>query len=273
MKKYLISTTILPNATGKHFYEYSSIPTVVKQLDIDGIEFVFLPEWDEISRPLTPTSADYNTIKKIKVHEVAEFIKASSIKVYSVHINRDVGNYLCSNDDGLILRGKQILNENLLGAKELKAELVVIHLWDTYNDALDINKLYKMVYEVSKQYSLKIAYENIPISDNTLSNYKVWKKLYNIIPENHGFTLDLNWCSFNNDFDKLITFIDKIYNIHVQGYLDNNVLKPRFGNLDLLSCLKTLKENNYNNFITLELSKVCNIKECITAINLIRENL
>jgi sugar phosphate isomerase/epimerase len=272
MKKYLIATSILPNVVGQEFYDYLAIPKAFKLLDLDGIEFVFLPEWEKEFLPITANS-NYLPVKNVSVDEVTTYIKESHTPVYTIQISSNVGNYLCSEEEELVLKGKDLLNENLRGAVNLNAELVVIRLWDTYLDVIDINKLFKMVFEVSKQYNLKITYENIPISDKSLSNYEVWKKLYAIMPENHGFTMDLNYCSLYDDFSKLQEFADKIYNIHVHGFIQNNVLKPRFGNIDISSCLKSMKELNYDNFVTLELTRVSSIDECRIAIALMKENI
>ena len=273
MKKYLASTGTLPLAMNKEFYEYECIPEIVKMLDIDGVELVFLPEWDSKFPPLTPSSANWNKVKKVSCDEITDYFIKHNVKVYSVHINRDVGNLLCSNNPDLVYRGQSILKENLLAGIKVGAEVAVLHLWDTYKEKLDLDKLIGFVVEVAKDYPIKITYENIPISDKELSSVLVWDRLYKIIPNNHGFTLDLNWSSFYNDFDNLKLYLNKILNVHVQGFVNNGYLTPRVGNLDIMTCLNNLNELNYNGLITLELTKVSQVQSFIDAIKIIKTRI
>lgn len=267
MKKYLVSTATLPLAENKAFHEYASIPEAFNRLAADGIELVFLPEWGEL--PLrTPTSADMEHASKAGVGEVAEFIRKSGIKVPSVHINRDVGNWLSGSEDEKAI-GKKILEENLIVASVLGAEIAVLHLWDTYKAELDIAALYLEIAPLVVRFPVKLAIENIPISAKHISQRKAWEILSPLLPEDHGFTLDLNWCSLYDNFEELREFSDKILNVHVQGCIENGRLVPRTGKLDILECLRKLSAD-YRGFITLELVRVRGIEDFLAALELIK---
>jgi len=71
MINYLVSTATLPKAIGHDFYDYEAIPDALKQLNVDGIELVFLPEWDPKNNLLTKTSKDIGIVKnKFKVNVI-----------------------------------------------------------------------------------------------------------------------------------------------------------------------------------------------------------
>lgn len=277
MKKYLVSTAVLPLCVGKEFFDYTGIIEAYKLLDMDGIELVFLPEWDSLHPPLTPTSADWSNTPKIKCSELVDICIKNELPVPVVHINRDVGTMLCSDNKEAILEGQNVLNDNLLGASLLQSEIAVLHMWDTYHKSIDLNKLFKKIYEVSGNYRIRIAIENIPISDKKLTQEKAWEFLNDVMPPEYGFTMDLNWCSLYNNFAELKKFRDKILNVHVQGYLslsgeNNYTLLPRVGNLDIINSLSELCKSGYDGYITLEMNRPGGENDFRKALEIIRNN-
>ena len=271
MNKYLVSTGTIPFAFGSEFTNYKIINQVVKGFDIDGLELIFLPEWDKQRAPLTPTSSDWKMVNKVELEELVSYFKSNSLQVPSIHVNRDVGNYLSSKKISMITRGQNILNENLNVAKELGAKQAVIHLWDTYQDKVNVKDLFQKVYEVTSHYDIAITFENIPISDPQLSVTKVWYLLKEMMPNNYGFTLDLNWCSLYSNFSELLKFRDDIYNIHVHGYLDNQIIKPLVGDIDILDNLHNLCLDKKNRYVTLELTRIKGINDFIKSIQLMKD--
>ncbi|HHX79926.1 MAG TPA: hypothetical protein GX692_02555 [Acholeplasmataceae bacterium] len=193
------------------------------------------------------------------------------LKVYSVHINRDVGCCLCGNSEEVKI-GKEILARNLEAACRLNAEIAVFHLWDTYKEDLNIGNIFAEIASLISRYPLKIAYENVPISAKNLTQFEAWKKLSEIMPANHGFTLDLNWCSLYDNYHELKAFKNKIYNVHVQGLIENNSFVPRVGKLKILECLEDFYKSGYNGLITLELNRVRGIEDFLLALELIKKH-
>lgn len=271
MNKILVSSAILPKSIQHDFTDYTVIPQVVKQLDVDGIELVFLPEWDSDHPPLTPTSANWNTTPKINEHNLVNYILSHNINVPSIHLNRDIGNLLCSKDPNQIEIGQKILDQNLKACDLINADIAVLHLWDTYLQNINLTELFKRVYEVSQTYSVRLTIENIPISNQTINSEQAWSLLSEMMPKHYGFTLDLNWCSLYNNYHELIKYFDSIYNVHVQGFINQDKqLIPRVGNLNLLACLENLKELNYNKYVTLEMNRVNDLSDFIQALKLIK---
>ncbi len=46
MVEYLISSTVLPIAVNESFTHYRAITEAFEKLDVSGLEFTFLPEWE-----------------------------------------------------------------------------------------------------------------------------------------------------------------------------------------------------------------------------------
>lgn len=184
---------------------------------------------------------------------------------------------LSSNKEDIVLSGQDILEQNLIGAKKLKSQIAVLHLWDTYASKVDLYSLFNKVFEITKNFDIKIAVENIPISDNNLSVVKAWRELDKIMPNYYGFTLDLNWCSLYDNFKELKHFKHRLLNVHVQGYIsylnnNNYNLLPKEGCLNILNCLYQLCEHQYDGFITLEMNKPKGLEDFKKALELIKIN-
>ena len=277
MRDFLVSTAVLPMCVGRMFYEWEGIFEAYELLGLNGIELVFLPEWDSSHPPLTPTSANWIKVPKITIENLVDLCHKNGVRVPSVHINRDVGNMLCSSEPSVILEGQAILYNNLMGASKLRSEISVLHLWDTRLDSLDLKKVFNKAYEVAKDFAIKIAIENVPVSDKLLSPAKAWAELVELMPEDYGFTLDLSWCSLYNDFSDLSQFRERILNIHVQGYtlrVSENcyTLVPRAGSLNILECLSTLCLEGYKRFVTLEMNKPSSQDDFKRALELIQRS-
>lgn len=275
MKQYLVSTGTLPMAVGKEFYDYSGIFEAIKQLDADGLELVFLPEWDRNHPPFTPTSANWRGTPKIEPSELVDLCIAESVSVPVVHINRDVGNMLCSIEREGVLEGQGILGENLAGASALGSRIAVLHMWDTYAECIDIVRLFGKVHEVSKDFETQVAIENIPISDRNLTVAETWNLLEEILPPAYGFTLDLNWCSLYDNFTELKAHVDRVLDVHVQGAVSPvgdgvYTIKARTGELDIISSFAELCELEYDGYITLELNRPKGLSDFRAALDLIR---
>lgn len=275
MKRYLVSTATLPLCVGRQFTDYVGIFEALKVLDVDGIELVFLPEWDLSGPPLTPTSADWAKTPKISTGELVDLVLENEVSAPVVHINRDVGNLICATNNDDILRGQRILEENLVSASKLGSEIAVLHLWDTRSTNLDLRDIFDKVYQVSGNFEIRLAIENVPISDKRLSVQDAWSSLLALMPSDYGFTLDLNWCSFYDNFMELLDFKDLFLNVHVQGQPPRAearrfTLVPRTGDLDIEECLTILSHKGYNGYLTLEMNRPVGKTDFIKAIKMIK---
>ncbi|MBS3790967.1 MAG: hypothetical protein KGY66_08665, partial [Candidatus Thermoplasmatota archaeon] len=140
MVKHLVSSTVLPIAIGKSFTDYKSIPEAFEKLDVSGLEFKFLPEWSTDRPPLGRTAADWENCPKPSYEDLTEILE--EIPVPTVHINRDMGDMLCSEDEDMVERGRNTLVNNLATAEKIGSDVAVIHLWDTRAEHLDLEELW-----------------------------------------------------------------------------------------------------------------------------------
>jgi len=274
----LVSTATLPMAVGKAFFEYEGIYEALKQLDVDGVELVFLPEWDQRWAPVTPTSADWSITPKVTPSEIADMCLSLGIAVPVVHLNRDIGTRLCSPDREDVLRGQNVLSENLAAASTLNSEIGVLHLWDTYAESIDTDKLFERVTEVCDDYRIRLAIENIPVSAVNYTVSDAWSRLCDIMPQHHGFTLDLNWCSLYDNFIELTAHLDRVLDVHVQGAVTTNssgtrTMVPRVGRLDILDSLAKLCGMGYDRFATLELNRPTGLSDFEVALGMIHSTI
>ncbi len=275
MVDYLVSSTVLPIAVEESFTHYEAIPEAIEKLDVCGLEFTFLPEWDPSQPPLGRTAADWENCPKPTMDDIVDTV--GRINTPIVHINRDVGDMLCSEDEERVEKGMDILRENLETAERLGSEIAVMHLWDTRAEHLDLEELWGEVGSIAQDHEeISIAVENVPISDERLEVESAWDKLTDLMDKRHGFTLDLNWCSFYDNFEGLIAYRDKIMNVHLQGYVSRDdeevTMKPKTGDLDILEALEEFCKSGYDDYITLEMNKLRGLEDYRTAVSLMKEH-
>ena len=120
--------------------------------------------------------------------------------------------------------------KNLVGASELGSEIAVLHLWDTFSKDLDLERTFDRAYKVSKHHQIRIAVENIPISDKKLTQETAWGLLTQMMPPDYGFTVDLNWSSLYNNFPQL-----KRYRHRILCFWQSKI--PEHGSVDVHSTL------------------------------------
>ena len=113
--------------------------------------------------------------------------------------------------------------------------------------------------EVCDDYRIRLAIENIPVSAVNYTVSGAWSQLCDIMPQHHGFTLDLNWCSLYDNFIELTAHLDRVLNVHVQGAVTTNSSGTRrwcrVGRLDILDSWLKLCGMGYDRFATLELNR------------------
>jgi len=155
--------------------------------------------------------------------------------------------------------------------------VAVIHLWDTRAEHLDLEGLWKKIETIAERYDqISIAVENVPISAEELDVEKAWGELDSLMSERHGFTLDLSWCSFYDNYSELKAFRDRILNVHLQGYVsrenDESNFKPGKGELNILRALEKFCEEGYDGYITLEMRKAQSLEDFRTALELMKKH-
>jgi len=250
MNSVSISTGCLPRLEGSHFHELSSVIRMMKRFlkdsEVDGFEFALLPEWDFENPPLTPTSAPFDC-EKHSVNEIIEELQTQNFPILSVHANRDIGNYLCSEKVEETNKGIRLVEECLNFTKKMNSKVCVFHFWDTWKESLDFAYLGALYGKFQEKYpEIEISVENIPTKCKSKTPFQLMQIF-------RYKTLDLKWASLFDEFDLFAGIIEQVDNIHIQGkYQDGNLVSP-VGNLDYNQAIDLIKEARYSGIFTIEL--------------------
>jgi sugar phosphate isomerase/epimerase len=215
---------------------------------VDGFEFVLLPEWDSENPPLTPSDAPQEC-EKHSVEELVQALQIRNFPVLSVHANRDVGNYLCSEDAEKVRKGIRLVQECLDFARRVNSRVCVFHFWDTCKELFDLNSLVNLYEKFRNAYpAFELSIENVP------TRY-VGKTPFQIMRDFKHKTLDLKWASLYNEFDSFVKIIEQVDNVHIQGKYQDGRLVSNVGKLDYEQALKKIKEAGYSGVFTVELEE------------------
>jgi hypothetical protein len=250
MGKVLISTGSLSRLGGGDFYDLSCtirvMHNLVEESELDGFEFVLLPEWDCENPPLTPSDAPLNC-EKHDMKGILRLLHGDSLPILSVHANRDIGSYLCSGEPGKIAKGKRLVEECLIFTKEVGSGLCVFHFWDTLKEKLDLSYLEAARREFQDTFpEVRMCVENIPTKHEGKTPFQIMQSFQH-------WTLDLKWASLYGEFQLFADEIRKVDNVHVQGRYQGQNLVPTVGSLDYAQALVQIKRNGYSGLYTIEL--------------------
>lgn len=216
----LISVSSAPIAKfgDKRYYDLIGTLEVMKQVFresvVNGFELQLQPEWDSENPPLTDTQfADWTKTPKFTITEIVTLLKKQKLPILSVHANRDIGSYLCSNRKRNYEKGKKLIYEALFLADSLGAKVCVFHLWDTWKTQFDIYKLKKDFLSIAAQFvEVKASVENIPTHLEGVTPLSV-VRLFDYV------TLDIRWASLYNELNLFESIISKVVNVHLRGSL------------------------------------------------------
>lgn len=153
-------------------------------------------------------------------------------------------------------------------ANKLSAKVVVLHI-NVIGDQIFDQKYINSLKLLEKQYKIKIAIENSPISFLSLSKTYAWKeKEFVSLMKKTGFGITLDTTHLAQTGKDIINFYknnkDKIINIHLSDYKKSYLNKYLLlaydthlplekGELPIKDFLETLAKNQYNGLITMEI--------------------
>ncbi len=264
MNKVSISTGCLPKLEGHQFYELESVLRMMKRLlkesRIDGFEFVLLPEWNGENSPLTPSSAPPDCEKHV-ANDVVRTLKAQNLPILSVHANRDIGSYLCSDDEDEASNGIRLIDESLNFTKAVGSKICVFHFWDTWKLSFNLLGLEAIYRKFQTTYpTIEMSVENVP------TRY-MGKTPFQIMQGFKHRTLDLKWASMFNEFNSFTEHLISVDNVHVQGKLQAGRLVSTVGGLDFENALATIKRKGYSGSFTIELEGATSYKDALNYID------
>jgi sugar phosphate isomerase/epimerase len=250
----LISASSAPIAGfgGREYYDLVGTLEVLKRVlresVVDGFELQLEPEWDCENPPLTDADwADWTETPKYNAEEIVELIRQARLPVLSVHGNRDVGSYLCSDREKDWAKGKRLMNDSLLITEKLDAKVCVFHLWDTWKTSFDTGRIERIFLNVAEQFpKVKASVENIPTHLEGYTPFDLAKRFQHL-------TLDLRWAALYNELDKFEPLIRNVVNVHLRGSLERDKWTIKRSSFGFYEVLDKIKNNwKYDGLLTVE---------------------
>ncbi len=262
--RLVCSTGTLPAAVGGSYYDLEAVVAGACAVGALDLELVLQPDW----RPFEPPrdrrpegdreTGKWTTSQIISV--MGRWREATGGRIRSVHANSDIGCFLGSRDEGERRTGIRLLEDACGAAEELGADIVVLHMWNTWADDISTDDAARRVRAFAEGCPhLSLAVENIPISARGWSQAELMFHLSELLPPRVGFTLDLSWSSMYRNLDHLLDLLPRVRNVHVQGRLGEvdgrTVLLPRAGDMDLGRAVARIRDRGYSGQWTLELNR------------------
>lgn len=218
-----ITTAPLNLLTGGSYVDLHTTLDTMKRLaqekTVSGFELQDLAEWDNRGPPRDVRTKKHrldvwSTCEKHDLEEKIELTSHSSI--LSIHANRDVGIYLCSEDESEISHGRQLIRETLQLADAIGAHQAVFHLWDTWATNFDPNVLRDELAKIAALYPAVIpSVENVP-------THLEGSTPYDNLEEFKWITLDTRWAGMYEELDAFSDVVERISNVHLRGSLENS---------------------------------------------------
>ena len=250
----LISVSSAPIAKlgNKRYYDLPGTLEVMKRVYhesvVDGFELQLEPEWDSENPPLTDAHfADWTKTPKYTNEEVLALVKRERLPILSVHASRDVGNYLCSNQQRDLKKGKRLIHDSLCLADKLEAPVCVFHLWDTWKKEFNANHLRETFSDIAGKFpKVRASVENIPSSLEGLTPYSLVKSYDHV-------TLDLKWACMYNELDAFEQIIEKLANIHLHSRLQTDKWTLDDSTIGFYKVLRIIRDKwKYSGILTVE---------------------
>lgn len=256
-----VSTGFLPRLEGHRFYELSSVLRMMKRFredsHVDGFELGLLPEWDSEGPPLTPTSAPADC-EKHTAKEICDAVEREGFEILTVHANRDVGTYLCSDTPSMVAKGERLAEEALEATQRLGADVCVFHIWPSWKESFDVNRLLNLYARLmDKHAGIEVSVENVPTVSKTWTPFSLAEKFGHV-------TLDLKWASMYYEFERFVDVMERVDNIHVQGKSLNDVFVPSVGTLDYDYAFRRIRRAGYDGLFTVELEGTASYENVLT---------
>jgi len=251
---WLVAVSSAPIAAlgDKKYYDLVGTIDVLKSIFsesvVDGFELQLEPEWDRENPPLTDGDfADWPQIPKYTSMDILAMLKNETLPMLSVHASRDIGNYLCSNQERDLEKGRQVAYDALFIADELGASVCVFHLWDTWATSINLDLIQDIFREITREFpKVKASVENIPTHLKGFTPSAL-VKLFDYV------TLDLRWAALYNELNAFEPCINKVVNVHLRGKLGRGKWVLERSGFGFYEALRKLREDwGYRGLLTVE---------------------
>jgi len=249
-----LSTAPSVQALGKEYYDLPGTLELMGRLRaasvVDGFEFQVLEEWDATRPPREQAEyrlSAWNDSPKYSLEQVAALLREGMYPILSLHAYRDIGIYLCSDQEADVQRGEALLRQSLSLAEEVGAEVCVLHLWDTWQTDLQLMRLYDILQEAALSHpGVKAAVENVPTQSPGAT-------AFHLVQPFPWITLDLQWAALYNELAKFESLQARIVNVHLRGRLADGKWVLKEAPFDFYGALDTLRKQwGYTGPLTME---------------------
>jgi len=176
-----------------------------------------------------------------------EIVKREKLPILSVHANRDIGGYLCSDRSKDREKGKRLIADSLSLAQNLASKVCTFHLWDTWKTNFDAQTLKEALSSLTAAFpEVKASVENIPTHLEGYSPFRLCSLFDSV-------TLDLRWASMYSELDAFKSIIGKVSNVHLRGRLDGNRWFMEKSDFRFYEALDRIRNDwGYSGLLTLE---------------------
>ncbi len=231
--------------------DYRSILTFGPELEVDGFELMFYPNWST------------------EIEQIVHELLLSRFQFPVIHAEKGIIPALISLQPGEFEQGWQWMQASCQLGSSLEADLLIFHLWGypTYDEELTRNLDYlNDCMKIAEDHGLKLAIETVPCKyGDPLSNIRrVLDQEPDIL-----IALDTEFLAMHNQLEAAyeadwLWQHNRVRHIHIKDYAsaaystDNfrRYLHPGEGSIDFPNFFDMLKLRNFRGNISLESSIV-----------------
>ena len=210
---YASTGAIITRLNGRN---YRLIPEIVPQLHADGMEFMMYDSWND------------------EVKTIRAFLKRSGIFFPVMHLDKRIGEMLAEFGADGLARAKKMLARDLITAKEIGAQKLVLHLWSGAYSDLHFGAMLDAVepfFDMAEAGGLALTVENVTC--RVARSLPRMKAVYERCPR-AAFTYDTKMAQLHGENEMLPLpewnwlFADhRVLHLHVNDTVADNATNGR----------------------------------------------
>ncbi len=269
----VLSTGTIPYALGREYHDLDAVLDGVRRLCHPSVELVLHPDWRGDIAPRTRQPSEWSESQNLAFADIADHLArvAGDISIASVHGNRDLGAFLSSRDKADQRTGQTLLWEHLSLTRDLDADVLVVHAWDPQDPDPALDVAGESIRNIAlSDRSVTVAVENIPTNRDASSQPASLERIMRT-SDRIGMALDLSWATHHAHFGDLIAYLERVVNVHVQGYLHHDGqhmhMLTRGTDVSILPAIYELLSRGYRGQWTLELNRVRRLGTFVAALS------